>query len=416
MITTTEQTHRDPAGWPIPPARLVLTEAAEAIRFWPEARQNPRLAPSEAVDVLAAWAHLQRFPPAVITGSVTEDLARLVADDSSVLVTSLLRQSSVGGWLEAASALEQGWDAALQVEELGELEEASRDLFHALDQGALAAWAANRLLDPESPHRGKLSEIREEIARCENFFADHAEAFLPAAGLATAMLLAYRADLDEVDLELEETTDKYTLLAEIRDQDQHPPARARLREAEKARLVAQEREMPDPPYNACASTVSAEEFPLALAADLLGLRNRARDQFTFMPSTGGALFPSFETMAFTAAGEQQVIKLGARPHSIRTEASPDPAIAVTMRPVTVTLRDHPLRQLEVTFRTERRGHAYRKVAFAFVDPWNRRVRLWAEVVLDPVEGTDSEWEGVWRGTAAFAEPCQFYFMPLFEER
>jgi|GEM_PF-1988221 len=184
------------------PALLSSWEHTKGLR-----EAQPDLAADDAVDILAAWAHLQRFVPEHVPRDVRESISTIVDQDGALMAGLIGEALDPSGWLEAAEALENATDETFC--DVPAISSAALELFCQLDTADLAIWAAERLGQGD-----KVSELREEIGRCWGCFLMMSGIFAPAAGYAKAMLHAHRPDLLAFDGELFTITEKYTLLAD----------------------------------------------------------------------------------------------------------------------------------------------------------------------------------------------------------
>jgi hypothetical protein len=161
-------------------------------------------------------------------------------------------------------------------------------------------------------------------------------------------------------------------------------------------------EPPIPP-RVIPSMVADEPAPGPSGGDLLRAENRLAQVFTFESSSRSGFATS---LAAAAADEGEV------PERVAVGKSPFKAKGT----LEVALRRMPSGLLEVTFRTTDPGHAGRRVDYAFVERRSRRVKLWAEVTLEPADDGTGAWEGVWQGTASFTEPCELFHRLAPERR
>jgi hypothetical protein len=205
-----------------PISEEILGEAAELLSFWPAIRNDPRLSPHAAADLLAVWAHLQRFPTADVAGNTANRLDRLVQDEKDRLVTQYLRLS-VPALDEAIVKVDRTWDGLKTWDACEELESQTRDLFDALDRQSLAVYALQRFVPEGSSLRPKVDSLTRDVEKAEQTLLQYAESFYPAASLAIAMLEEYRIDLAVVDRPLWLTTVKYRRMADLYEQENTAP-------------------------------------------------------------------------------------------------------------------------------------------------------------------------------------------------
>jgi hypothetical protein len=214
----------DPRGWMnnCPPlSEEILAEAAELLSFWPAIRNDLRLAPHTAADLLAVWAHLRRFPSADVAGEIVDRLNRLIHEEKDRLATLFLRLSTPA-LDEAIVKIDRAWDGLKTWDACEELERQTRDLFDALDRQSLAVYALLQLVPSEDGRRPDIEELRRKVEKAEQTLLEYAESFYPAASLATAMLEEYRTDLAEADRVLWMTTVKYRRMADLYEEEEAP--------------------------------------------------------------------------------------------------------------------------------------------------------------------------------------------------
>lgn len=197
---------------PAPDLRRQTAGWAQTFREdWEECRNDPDYAPSKAWSLLAAWGAVCRLyaepPPELI------QLPDLLRRDAEVLLTALAQAPQPAEWLDRARDLDRAWDVTVRADHLSELEDAAAGLFNQLDRHRLAECMARRLLT-NGTTPDWLACWSEQLSLADAFFADHVEAFFPAASQAAAVLAGCRADLDEADPELWQTTLNYRHLEE----------------------------------------------------------------------------------------------------------------------------------------------------------------------------------------------------------
>ena len=101
------------------------------------------------------------------------------------------------------------------------LERQTRELFDELDRNSRAAHAASLLLPEDDSLRQRLNQFREVAVADEEFLAENPQLFLHASPLASALLRACRADLDETDEALWLTTLKHHALEQLSEEADH---------------------------------------------------------------------------------------------------------------------------------------------------------------------------------------------------
>lgn len=204
-----------------PLSEEIIEEAAELLSFWAVIRNDPRLAPHTAADLLGVWAHLQRFATGDVAGEIADRLDGLVHEEKDRLATCFLRLSHPA-LDEAIIRIDRAWDGLGTWDACQELESETRDLFDALDRQSLAVYALQQLVSAEDGWRPDIEELARKVEKAERTLLQHAESFYPAASLATAMLEEYRMDLAEVNRALWMTTLKYRRMADLYEEEEVP--------------------------------------------------------------------------------------------------------------------------------------------------------------------------------------------------
>lgn len=186
---------------------------------WPrsrsETRQSPKAdsyyAPEKAWSLLAAWGAVWRFFPELPEALASTGAA--IKQDAPDLLAALRQASDPAEWLERAQHLHRAWNFAVREDALRELEMGAIDLFDRLDRHSLALCMARRLASEREA--ADLTRRAEQLEKAETFFAQHVDAFLPAAHLASAVIAACRPDLEVADPELWRTLRKHRQLEEV---------------------------------------------------------------------------------------------------------------------------------------------------------------------------------------------------------
>jgi hypothetical protein len=192
-------------------------EVASILSFWPMVRDDSDLGPDEALQVLATWSHLKRFPPNALDQAVVDELDALVLQDASKLLSCFSCLSFVEDWIDEAEQLDESWDWIADDDAADQANLVAMRLFQTLDQFSLACYAGRRLLgiEAEDARRADLDALEGEVAEAEQFLSEHPDTLLGAAGLTSARLGRYREDLLECDERLWETTLKHRVLEEL---------------------------------------------------------------------------------------------------------------------------------------------------------------------------------------------------------
>jgi hypothetical protein len=209
---------------------LISGEVDSLVSLWPDVRDDDELAPSEAMHLLAVWAHLHRFVPETINEEVTPTIQQLIENDVRRIVERFAEGPFPDTWCATADELDEAWDNTIDDTAIAELERESRDLFDLLDRFGLALYAAHKLAE-RSTDEARLSETEERVRQAEQYLATYPDRFLPAATYATALLEAYRPDLDSFDEQLWRTTLKHRRLQELLDERDSPSPLPRLDQA-----------------------------------------------------------------------------------------------------------------------------------------------------------------------------------------
>jgi len=227
------------AGPSMRPQDIVLGELDALQSFWPSVREKPELAPREACNVLAAWAHLRRFPPESLPVERVTKFNDFVVMEQDNLVAAFMQMSFLDDWITAARGLDASWDSVVEAEATEQLEILARDLFASLDRYTLADYAASALATRWQHDHARTHRAAEEA---EQLFETLVMAFLPAADYANDLDDAYRLDLFDYDYELWLTTNKYWYLVETLEECEHPPEIV-LSEQDKEAIRALAREL-----------------------------------------------------------------------------------------------------------------------------------------------------------------------------
>lgn len=200
---------------------LSLERALGLVEHWADWQGHPAQGPRTARDLLAAWGALARlyrpedFPPEAAP------LTDLLRRDAEVVLAAAARAFAGAAWLEQAQELNAAVDFAIDPEAIRELELAAVTLFDELDRSSLAVCMAARLT-PEGVTAEPWAAWRRQLTEAEDWFADHVDAFLPAAPLAGATLAACRPGLEE-DEALWQTVLKHRLLEETAEELEADP-------------------------------------------------------------------------------------------------------------------------------------------------------------------------------------------------
>lgn len=200
---------------------LVQGEINALVSFWPDICNDASIAPDVAFDILATWAHLQRFAPDTLDDRLVFRLKLLVESDQNSLCEHVLNFPFPTGWDEAASQLDDAWDFVSGDIESEELDHAISEHFELLDRWSLVAYAIAKLKSQLCSDKRFLS-AEESLCRAEDFLAEQPDIFLPTAVYASSMLDSYRHELHEFDEELWETTLKHRTLQELIDEQENP--------------------------------------------------------------------------------------------------------------------------------------------------------------------------------------------------
>ena len=192
---------------------LVTGEIAALLSSWARTRDlrgsELDLAAADAIDLLAAYAHLDRFAKETLPPDILEEVAPVVESDGAIMASLVGEGLSPSGWLEEASALEEATDSVSCDEDVCAVREMALRLFRELDTAELACLAAKKIGRAED-----ISDLVEALAECGEVFVWKSDLFQPVADYARAMLAAYRSDLMGADRDLFVITEKYRLLVD----------------------------------------------------------------------------------------------------------------------------------------------------------------------------------------------------------
>lgn len=194
---------------------------------WLEAHDEPDRAPDQARNLLAAWAGLSRIiDPSEWLAALVELTARL-QHDAAALLNAFLDNAPPAEWLQDAAELDTAWETLERADLISELDSAAAHLFDKLDEHQLAVLQARRLAEQSGAATEQLRNWQRQLDAAEDFLADHADCFLPAAPSAAVLLDAFRPDLDELDYELWLTTLKHRRLEELEEELEAAPSLVR---------------------------------------------------------------------------------------------------------------------------------------------------------------------------------------------
>jgi hypothetical protein len=187
---------------------LVTGEIPALLSSWRYTRElretEPDLAADDAVDILAAWAHLQRFSPEDIPEDIWDRISDVISRDGALMASLIGEVLDPSGWMEAAKKLEEATNEVLC--DVPAIDETALELFRQLDTAELAVWAAQKLGCDQS------RELIYGLAECVNLFLEKLDIFVPAGDYARVMHAAYRSDLMGFNGDLFLTTEKFPLL------------------------------------------------------------------------------------------------------------------------------------------------------------------------------------------------------------
>lgn len=167
-----------------------------------------RLAPGpetavEAYDLLAAWAKLRRVRPELTAqldgGDALMRSEALLAASGATLAIEALTIPNAQAWLEETQALVESYDEAGDSAARSELAER---LLTDLDDAELVLHASRRCGVDDG-------ELEADLARCQEWLAEHVELFLAASVHVQAVGMAIRPDLADFDYGLAVTALKY---------------------------------------------------------------------------------------------------------------------------------------------------------------------------------------------------------------
>jgi hypothetical protein len=226
-------------------------EAASDVRI----HASSALTPDKAVEFLVSWAHALRFFRSDSTDidEIVRELALAARDFECVS-----EHPSPTNWILLATDFADAFDNA-NAENLPEIDIGAIRLFDELDQLALATIMGRRL------GCSWAERWANELTEADDYFFENLAIFLPAAGYASGTSAAFRDDLDE-DLDLFDTTARFTALEELDQQEDDPSAYSDFYR----RILATRVKVPSPEIRSvtvASRKFKAYHFPrLALAA------------------------------------------------------------------------------------------------------------------------------------------------------
>lgn len=201
--------------------QLVAGEIPAILSSWEHTRLGGMTAVEDAIGLLAAWAHLQRFRPedrpeiwTALDQVVQRD--KVLPGRSFGLVELALAGLNPEGWVEAVKDLGQLIDNANTDDLVREAQDEALLLFRQLDQADLAEWSMIQLRGEEEVPG--LAELGGGLCRCNGILAEELSLFFGARFFAKGLLEAYRTEFEDDVLGAEEALsagiEKYRLLAE----------------------------------------------------------------------------------------------------------------------------------------------------------------------------------------------------------
>lgn len=247
---------------------------------WEDCRDDPVYGPDNAWALLAACAALYRFF-SVLPAEVVSVPAVLQRDSAALL--AVLRQGlTPTEWLDRARDVDGAWDYATDDDALRELKMIAIDLFDRLDRHNLVLWMARRL--DSGSEAENLNRRAEQLARDEEFFVNHIDAFFPAASLAKAVIAALRPDLEQADPELWKTTRIHHILVDAWNEAEGGTSPSCLTDRDKEAILLKVRQakLSCPSTWTQATKFSAPEPQFSMAAATAGEAHRmtlARKEF-----------------------------------------------------------------------------------------------------------------------------------------
>jgi len=194
---------------------LVAGEVSAILSSWVHTREMPDLAPDDAADLLAVWAHLQRFDLAHVPAALWRRLDTVVGTDSAKLCNVFTGALRPAIWELALQGLRQSADNAETNEDWSAADAQALLLFQQLDEAELALWAAHHLVKANNlPLPDGLAAVIKGIEDCGTAFLSNLDLFLPVGSYAGGLLAAYRADLLGYDQKLWHTIWKFEILVD----------------------------------------------------------------------------------------------------------------------------------------------------------------------------------------------------------
>jgi hypothetical protein len=180
-----------------------------------------------ACDVLAIWAHLQRFESETLNKQLVDEFYVKVRGSSWAVCNYALSQSEPVNWEGVMLQLDELWDHILDEdgriddEKVDQLEHQILEQFEALDRRSLLVYAISKL-QPTLTDTDKFKVLENNLQQGEDFLAGKHAVYLSAARYASMLLDSYNPNLDEVNEDLFETTLKHRRLQELCDEQDYP--------------------------------------------------------------------------------------------------------------------------------------------------------------------------------------------------
>jgi len=423
---------------------LVAGEVLAILSSWERSRGNPELAADDAIDLLAAWGHLQRFDGDRLPAGLWNRLNQVVSADGDHLSRLVPEALDPAGWLTAVEVLRAATDNAVTEEDHYAVNAQALVLFQQLDEAELATWAARRIRQAQGlSGLAALETLWQQLLESASVFAAESDLFGPARWYASGLLVAYRQDLLGFDADLWGTVAKYEIAdAEGQELD-------RIHE-------------PPPPMSQAEwqalSGGTVQVAPLVIRVQGRNIRLRGESK----PSEAGGVFSvdifceSLEGEAVSCEGwavfiepdrggenswhcfldergRARVSDLPAGKYRLSSPgvsgrsrepipveqlrgAPPEGQVKLRMYESTNGRARATLRQTEygttiVAVETKDASLAGARVRFAFVQKDSGKIEYRGETKtrLQPVEDEQGLWEARWEGVVSLAGPCEFVF-------
>lgn len=203
--------------------QLVSGAVFAHLSSWEYTRMGGMTAIGDAIDILASWAHFQRWAPEDRPASEWAALEDAVRQDGHLMCDLAVAGLNPEGWVEAVKNLEALIDNASTNALVLEAQDEALLLFSQLDTADLACWAVIQLRgDEEFPG---LAELGGGLCRCNRILAEDLSIFFGVRHYAAGVLSSFRTTFEDdvlgADQALSAGIEKFRLLAEEAEDDEN---------------------------------------------------------------------------------------------------------------------------------------------------------------------------------------------------